>query len=669
MLGKEPLPSIVPRCSEDASSSVEAGSSDASNSGAVSLPQAQIDRWLWLKLLIILGCSLGSLAGTAIFWLLSLPPATDCRKVSPLDPERVKLHCAEEAARTGQLPQLLTGMQMVASWSPGHPLYAEGQRLMAAWSQRLLELAYQRMEQRDWQGAVALARQIPKSSPLHPEAQATIDRWQQSWRRGQLLSAKAQKAMASQDWQGASSLIADLRQLPYDYWSIDQVRQLSAQLIAERRGRRLLAQAQQLARSGQTPDLMAAIGLVQSITAKTHTQRTAQADLHRWHNTLLTLGFRAWWVGNLEQAIALGRQVSTDRALAPEGQALIRLTQARQLAIASTSRWRATPGQVMNLAAALVLAEQIPATSRFYRPAQRLAKNWQAQLQVVVQLQVAQMVADLGHPAALQFAMAQAQAIGPRQPRRLQAQTLAASWREEIERIEDRPYLDYARYQAETGTLSALQWAIAQARRVMPDRALYSEARGLIWVWQKQIETLQDRPILHEAWALADQGQWQEAIQLARTIRPERELYPSAQEAITEWQAQLRQIRLAQQPAPRSDQARTNATPPESIQPPLLEPPSIATVPSEFAPAPSPPVGRSTIPSRPPSGLKSPAAIIQLAPRKRSSQNPATSQPLGNAPPVAPVSPPAVTGTGTPPVTAPGNYVVPVIREPLDPPL
>lgn len=529
-------------------------------------------RWTWLRLGFTACCVLGGVAGAAILWMLSLPPAPNCQQITPLTPDMERLYCAQEAVRSGELPKLVAGIKLLEAWTPDHPLYGEAQRRMVEWSDSVLVLARQKWYQSDLKGAVDIASRIPKSSPVYVTAQAEISGWKQQWQRGERIFSEAQKALKTQDWDRASERILALRELEYDYWRSQQANLLSRQLIDEQRGRQLFGQAQKIARSGQPQHLSAAITLTSRIQLNTYAWLDAQSNLQRWSEVLLTVGLQHWHQGRLDQTIALAQRVGLNPQLAAEAENLLWLSHARKLELGSASQWKATPSQFLQLLGALVIVEQIAPGSRFYSHAQVVLKTVRAQLQDVSRLQVAQLAAHVQHPTSLKFAVTQAQQVNRDRPRRLQAQTLAAHWTHEIQRIEDRPYLVTARQLAEQATPRSLRQAMAEASRIAKGRVLYREAQGLRVLWKHQLETLEDQPLLNRAQFLAAQGNLGEAINLAAVVRPGRALYWQAQAAIGAWEAEIRQTWLTQIPAPPKPPAsasrRPSAKPPQGLETP-----------------------------------------------------------------------------------------------------
>ncbi|WAL61455.1 HlyD family secretion protein [Thermocoleostomius sinensis] len=520
--------------------------------------------WRWLFTALVLCCAVGGLATLAFVWLTSLPPRTNCGEISPLSPDIDRLYCAQAAAESGELDDLMTGLKLVEAWSPDHPLYNESRRWMKEWSQSVLVIARQKMAASDMETAIELANRIPNSSPLYAEAQSAIAQWQENWQIDEAIYAKAQTALKNQDWDSVSHHILELSESPYDYWNTEKVNELAQQVLSEKKARQILAQAKRTAEV-ETPDnLQAALKLAKTLDTTTYTWMDAQPTLTQWGNTLLTIGFDRWREKRFDEAIAHAEAASVSSALATEAQHLIDLSQARQLALASGGNWKPQPKHVWNLMEAVSAAKRIPSTSRFYAQAQESLASWDAQLQATSQLQVANLLADLGQRDSLQTAIAQAEQIPPAHPRRLQAQTLIAYWKQEVQRVEDQPYLLFAQQLAEAGTVADLKLAIAEASKIEAGRVLRHQAQGLIYDWTQQIQVLEDQPLLAEATTQAQQGNLTDAIRIAAQIPADRALYDEAQAAIAGWQAELNRIEIARTRPARSNESNVANTPDSS---------------------------------------------------------------------------------------------------------
>ncbi|MBM0740109.1 hypothetical protein JOY44_00365 [Phormidium sp. CLA17] len=506
---------------------------------------SRMKSWRWLLVSVSIFCVVGSISAAALWLLTTPPPSADCQKISALSTDMEQLYCAQEAARTGKLPKLLAGMDTLNQWTPDHPLYREAQRLIAEWSQPVLTAARDRIAQSDLTGAVELASSIPKTSPLYPEAQANITKWQRFWQKGEAIATATKTALKAQQWEIATAKIGLLREFTQDYWRYERPNALTQQLESEQRSRRYFAQAQDVATLNQPEQLGAAIAVASRMDTTTYAWIDAQKLLSQWSETLLSLSYQNWVKGQLAQSMALARLVLPNPNLTQTAQDLIWLAQARSHSLDSRTTLKPTLPQLWNLTAAIATADLLQPASRYYPQAQANLKSWKAQLQDFSLLQLGWAVGSLPHPQAIQLALWQGQQIASDRPRRAQAQTLVAYWQQELLKSEDLPYLAYARKLAEKRSIPALQAAIAQATVIKAGRPLHPEAQTFVAAWTGNIQTIQDQPILDRAWALASQGDLNGAIQAAAEIAPKRSLYEQAQGAIYSWQAEIRAAEIA----------------------------------------------------------------------------------------------------------------------------
>lgn len=511
----------------------------------------QANSWYWL--IVGLGsCGvLGSIVMVAFLWLAALPPAIDCQKISSLSSDMEQLQCAQQAAQSGKVADLVAGVKLVEGWSSDHPLYPQAKRWMTSWSESMLAIARQKQKQNDLRGAIALVKQIPKSSSVYIDGQIQIEKWQKQRQASEAIYAKAQQAIQQADWETASQQIIRLGELPNT--DLQQVNALSQQVLTEKAARRMLTQAKAAIQPADPASFKAAIELANQVDPKSYAWVEAKSNLQQWSETLLQVSFERWQVKKLDEAIDLAKQVSPHSTLVAESQNLIKLSQARQLAVATLTQWQVSPRDILNLTEAIAAARQIESWSRFYPQAQDSLKSWEAQLQDVIQLQSAQMFASLGQHSSLEIAITQAKQVPIDHVRRIQAQTLVAHWDGEAERIEDRPILAVAQKLAQPETAPALKAAIAAANKIPVGRKLRTEAQDLIATWTEKLEVVEDQPILTQAQTQAEQGNLTQAIATAATIKPDRALYGQAQDAIWNWQEELWRIENARKP--QSDRA------------------------------------------------------------------------------------------------------------------
>jgi hypothetical protein len=365
--------------------------------------------------------------------------------------------------------------------------------------------------------------------------------------------------MKEQKWDDVSIHILALSKFDHEYWSTVQANSLARQLGVERQARQTLLKAQKLSKSGSYAGIREAITLAQKVTPKTYAGVDARVNLSQWSQTLLTAGLRQWTTGDRGGAISTLFVPPADNTV-PEVQDLVRFGNAYMLVNSTESQWVPTGNQIWNLMEAIAAIKQVKSTSPFYAQAQAHLKDWQSSLKDVVQIKYATMAADLGQHDVLKMAIAQAKQVPTGHVRRIQAQTLIAYWAQEVERIEDEPFLVRARELAQSGKIPDLKAAIAQARNVPLGRTLRGQAQDWIATWRGQIEVIEDQPILAQAQAFGRQGKLSEAIDAASRIKAGRALYTEAQAAVWNWRAE--QIRIAQiaQDQPILDRARAMAS-------------------------------------------------------------------------------------------------------------
>jgi hypothetical protein len=512
-------------------------------------PKPRRGGWRWT---IVCLAALGMISGmgsAALLWLVSLPPPPDCEDPSRLTLDMERLYCAQKAIDAGGLPELIAGLEMLKQWAAEDSLQAEIQKLTEDWSKQVLAIARTKANHNDLPGALDAIQHIPNTTPTYEDAQRWVAYWQEQWADGEAIHARAQEAFKDQNWTLASQQIAIMAELANPYWHNQRANELAQQLGVERRARQILIQAQRTAAEGGLAALGRAITQSQEMTEGTYAWEEARTLFSQWSRSLLEDSIQKWQAGDTTGAVnTLG--LANVKTSAPELQDLVRFGEAYRLANQSfpgstpAADWFPSLHQLRQLREAVVGMGQVPADSPFHEPAQAIRADLQAQWEDSLQLYYASLTAKLGQHTSYHLAIDQAQQITPDRPRRLQAQTLIAYWRDQIEQIEDQPYLDRAVSIARSGRKEDLQRAITEASLIQQGRALRLTAQGHIATWRRQIETVEDRPLLDRARLLADEGRLSEAISTARGIASGRALSSEAQTAIAEWQAQM--IRDAQ---------------------------------------------------------------------------------------------------------------------------
>nr|WP_290226781.1 hypothetical protein [Trichocoleus desertorum] len=492
--------------------------------------------WSLLWLSVVLVCS--GTGAMALVWMTMLPPPPNCEQISPLAADAERLYCAQQAAQSGEVKQLVASIDLVKQWSPEHPLYSSAQSSLADWSRSLLAIANQKIAQNQLEAAVQIAQKIPSSSPLYADAQAEISAWKQDWNRGEGIYRQAQAALKAQKWQDAWKHSQTLSSLANDHWR-QRATGLRQQIAVERLARQQLQRAQNLAQTNTPEDLEQAIALLQKVTPKTYAQAEAETEKTNWSRALLKLATAQLQQQQWDAAIAIADKVPKGGPAIAEAQDVIRLSRAYQAAALGKIPGKPLHEQLWSLVTALEVLRQIDPERPLYKTAQAQRQRWEMQRQDLINLQFAHTLANLGQVPALKLAIDQAKLVAPGRPQRLQAQTWIAHWQKEIQRVEDRPYLAQAQELAKAGTVSSLRQAIAAASQIAQGRALRIEAQTAIASWQRQIQVVEDQPILDEARTLATQGNLNKAIEVAGKIRSGRALREEAQGAISDWVAQI----------------------------------------------------------------------------------------------------------------------------------
>ncbi|NEO31467.1 MAG: hypothetical protein F6K36_13735 [Symploca sp. SIO3C6] len=486
--------------------------------------------WLWWLLWSIFLALLGGGATSAIWWLTKLPPPINCQSISPLSADGERLYCAQKAADSGQLQQLLAAISLVENWSQQHPLYGEAQRRHQQWSKAIMAIAQQKINQGELTAAVKIAQQLPVTSPLYAQVQATITAWQGEWQQGELITGRFEDALKRQNWEQASRQIGELTQLKEQYWNLLRFDQLIQELDTEKQAWQQLEKAQNLASSGYFTHLEQAITLAGKVSPSSYVKAQAKAKQSQWGRTLLQLAAERFEKQDFTGVISIAEQIPVNTSVYEEALDWIRLSRASEIA---------NKNNLPALVDALAAVAQISSRSPLAQLASQQTAKWSSELQAYTQLELAKFVAGFEQLSGLQMAIEQAALIEPGNRQRLRAQTLIAQWRQGIEQIEDRQVLLQAQDLAEASSIERLRAAVEVASKIKLGQTIHPKAQSAIAKWHQQIQFLEDQALLDEAKVLAQKQDFSTAIATAQQISSQGELYPQAQEAIANWQAEI----------------------------------------------------------------------------------------------------------------------------------
>jgi hypothetical protein len=501
-------------------------------------PIVKRHRWTFI-LGSIITIALGT-AGGAVWWLTKTPPAVQCDKIATWSTDSERLDCAQIAADTGNPEKILNSIALVEDWEMGHPMYKRAQRSLQQWTEQLLIVARDKLEKQDLDGAIAIAKKIPKTSPLYNDVQQEMAGWLEARNIGQKLYEKVQAALKKQAWDDAGVALAKLANVNDPTWQ-KRLIELRKQLETEKLAGVTLKQAREFAKSHSPEQWGSAIALTDPINRKTFVWETAQKDIAQWRGKVFDLAIAQLLKQKQpERALALVKTIPANIDLSDEQRQFVHLAQAS--AIASNRENTPILQQLGRLAMASQLLGQIPEGSRFREQAMALLPQLEGHSEDVVQIEVARSIARLGPLPFVQEAIAQAEQVSSKRPRRVQAQTLIAQWKKESQRLEDAPLLAQAEQFSKVGGIAGLWQAAGLMDRVSKGRSLFNEAQKRKGQWIAQAETLEDQPILSQARSQANSGNLSQAIQTARRIGSGRALYGEAQRDIYGWSDQIQAI-------------------------------------------------------------------------------------------------------------------------------
>lgn len=288
--------------------------------------------------------------------------------------------------------------------------------------------------------------------------------------------------------------------------------------------------AETIASKRTIEDLQRAISLVNQLSSEDALREKGDYLLNQWSLELLSLGEIAFQEGNLDRAVKAAQTIPVRSRSFQTAEERIRTwervwEQAEAIyQEADTKISERQWSQVMSIARKLLSLENNFWATTKYR-------------ELMEQLEIAQGDKNQSPNSATTKQPQLKQSASATNP----AETyLARLKREEDATIATR--LDKAYALARSGSLADLRSAVSEAQQILYNTARFDEVRQAIQTWEQQIETLEDRPYLEQAIALAQRGDaasLQAAIDAAYQIYVGRALYPEARQYIDRWTDQM----------------------------------------------------------------------------------------------------------------------------------
>ncbi|TAF05390.1 MAG: chromosome segregation ATPase [Nostocales cyanobacterium] len=495
----------------------------------------KLPSWMksWVMWSIVLTLVPSSIGFISVAMLLKLPSAPNCPKIFwPVASASVRLHCASLAASKQTVNDLLQAIALVRELPKNHPLREQINGFLEEWSRDILRLADQSFQSGNLEEAITTARQVPEDLEARKIVEEQITKWQSIWSKADEIYQESVKELEERHWQSAFMLSSKLLRINNKYWATTKYDELNRIIVTAREDGDKLDKAEGLANSRSVDNVLAAIKLVDSIKSDSYLYKKAQELIPVFGRKILGLAQAKMDKRDADTALEIARQIPPIPELQSEIDDFVVLGEAQR------SAWI---GTVSGLEAAISQAQQIDASREVYEKAQELIARWQIEIEDVSRLEKARTLASQGTINDLTAAISEAQMIPNNNPRASEARQEMSRWREQVESIEDRPYLERADQIALLEEINSLQAAIAEASQIRSGRALYPEARKKIRTWTATIQRIQDKPYLDQARVIAESGDLNTAIREAQKIASSgRALASEAQIAVDSWQEQIR---------------------------------------------------------------------------------------------------------------------------------
>ncbi|BAQ64046.1 hypothetical protein [Geminocystis sp. NIES-3709] len=495
--------------------------------------QTENNNWKisWQLLSLILAVSFGGIGFLATTVLLRLPSNPSCNSISLLFSSATnRIYCAQLSAEKNDVDSLLKAISLLEELSPNHPLRNEINRHIKEWSNEILVLAEKELNQGKLEEAIAIARKIPSTVENFSIVQETITQWREIWDKAEAIQEEVESELKNSQWNKAFLVAVKLLNIENDYWQTTKYQETVKTINLAREESKQLDGAYVTLRSGDLDSLLKTIEIASTIPPSSYSYNEASKLIEEAENKItdIVVGFvdnKNWnGLGDLASRI-------------PDQSKL--KNQARDWTIIASAGRNANLGTVSGMELAVAEAEQIPSDSKLYSKARELSQGWIAQKEDLVHLANARDLARSGTIGDLNAAIAKAELVTNDNPLYREARQEIRQWKRDIQIQEDKPILAKAQELALGNNVQSWQNAINQASQIQSDRALYSEASDSIREWRRNIERVEDQPILDQAISLGNGNNYQQAINVASRIGRGRALYTESQNQIRRWRREI----------------------------------------------------------------------------------------------------------------------------------
>ena len=226
----------------------------------------------------------------------------------------------------GNSSPLLTGMKVglaANSLVMGFGVYSLINAAPAYSETETLSKATQEYQAGDLEEAIALAKSIPSHSNVYPEAQATIEEWQEQWQVAAQQYQIAQTAFHDSKWSDVIHAVAKIPNISYWQSKTDKLVQ-QAYVNIEAQTQNLLAKAYD---SAETKDFSAALQYLRQIPKESRAGALVQDKLAEYNRKrqiraayFLQKAYKQALVGDFNRAIKFLRNIPNDTLVYAQAQ-------------------------------------------------------------------------------------------------------------------------------------------------------------------------------------------------------------------------------------------------------------------------------------------------------------------------------------------------------------
>ncbi|BCU13263.1 hypothetical protein [Microcystis aeruginosa] len=496
-------------------------------------------RFTWKVWAALFVVVFGGVGFLATWQLLNMQKSPNCPKIFwPIASASLRLYCAQLSADSRTVEGLLAAIALVEALPEDHPLRSQVNQQVEEWARDILNLAEKDYQAGNLQQAITKARQIPNNMAVAAIIEERIAKWQGTWTEGNDILSKLEENLRASNWNQSFRLAVDLLNLNNEYWATVKYNEALAKITVAREDSSKLDNAFNLFARGGLDNWFKVIEEARKIQASSYAYQEAEKLIGKTEDKLQEYAERLIERKQWQALRDLANQTPKDLKIKED---------VTDWSLLSAAALDAEVGTVEGLEAGILGLEQIDASRPLHQTALAMRERWQLQVQDLRILSEARDLAQAGTIEQYSAAIAKAGEVPRNNPLWSQAQQEIGSWNRQIQVIEDRPILERAREIALPGDINSLSNAIIQARAIGKNRALYRDAQREIGDWQVRIERMEDQPILDQAQALANLKDYSTAIETANQIPPGRTLSSEASQNIRRWRRELRARQNLQQ--------------------------------------------------------------------------------------------------------------------------